>query len=105
MVRLKGGHYSARSGSAVTFGYGVMGYRLRTLRIGSALFALAMVWHQAAVRSQDHGSAVDGRRADDVDALLTRHLDAVAEYRQAFADLVADEVRLIELFNDKGKLE
>jgi hypothetical protein len=82
-----------------------MGYRLRNLRIGTALVAVVVVWHQAAVQSQDHGSAVDASRADDVGRLLTRHLDAVAEYRQAFADLVADETRLIELYNEKGKLD
>jgi hypothetical protein len=41
---------------------------------------------------------------DDPQALLSKHLAAVEEYRRTFADLIGDETRVIELYNEKGKL-
>ena len=62
-----------------------MGNRHGSLGIGTVLFTVVVVCHEAALRPQDHGSSGDLPRADTVDVLLTRHLDAVAAYRQAFA--------------------
>ena len=77
-----------------------MSYRISKPGIGMALLAVLAAWHGSAVRTQDR--VIDG---NDVDVLLARHLAAVDEYRHAFANLVADETRLIELFDDKGKRE
>jgi hypothetical protein len=82
-----------------------MGERISKLRIAIALLLVLAAGHVAAVQSQSYATSVDLRQEQDVDALLARHLAAVEEYRRAFADLVADETRLIELYNEKGKVE
>jgi hypothetical protein len=82
-----------------------MGDRMRKLRIGTALFAILAARHEAAVQTQARVIGVEVQHGNDVDGLLARHLAAVDEYRRAFANLVADETRIIEVYNDKGKRE
>ena len=75
---------------------------VRKLRIMTLLLAALAAGHATAVQSQ---TRIDGRQEQDVNGLLARHLAAVEEYRRTFADLVADETRVIELYTDKGKLD
>jgi len=82
-----------------------MGDRLRKFRIATVLFAVLTARHETALQTPGYVIGVDERHGNDVDALLTRHLAAVDEYRRTFANLVADETRLIEVYNEKGKRE
>jgi hypothetical protein len=82
-----------------------MGRRISNPGIGITLLAALVVWHGPAAQTQDRVLGVDSGPADDVDTLLGRHLAAVDEYRHAFANLVADETRIIEVYNEKGKRE
>ena len=75
-----------------------MDHHISKLGIPIALAAVLAAWHEPAARTQDRVVA-----GNDVDLLLARHLAAVDEYRQAFANLVADETRVIELYDEKGK--
>jgi hypothetical protein len=71
----------------------------------SLLFAALLVHPDAVLHTQERASAAAARQDTDVSVLLTRHLDAVEAYTRTFKDLVGDETRVIEVYNEKGKLE
>jgi hypothetical protein len=71
----------------------------------SLLLAAGAVCQEAVVRTQERALDNLTREEGEARALLTRHLAAVEEYKDAFADLIGDETHLIEVYDEKGKRE
>jgi hypothetical protein len=78
-------------------------------RLGRALLSLLLTTlvtgSEAVVRTQNRGGDAPTPPESDAGAWLTRHLSAVDEYKHAFADLIGDETRVIEVYSEKAKLD